>query len=164
MTETLRRLLRCASSLEFFVLFGEYKVFGTDFTLRGGFEEWIRSFLAQGVYPWMKPVLESIILPHARVCGFLTAYGELMIGLGLVAGVLTRTASEVRHHVDGAPAGFSRLPRAACRPMALLWRLAPVVRFYRVFCCIHHRRTRSAVVAPAAPSPLVLTVAWRALV
>jgi hypothetical protein len=24
----------------FFVLFGEYKVFGTDFTLRGGFEEW----------------------------------------------------------------------------------------------------------------------------
>jgi uncharacterized membrane protein YphA (DoxX/SURF4 family) len=27
------------------------------------------------------------------VCAFLTAYGELMIGLGLVAGVLTRTAS-----------------------------------------------------------------------
>ncbi len=77
----------------FFVLFGEYKVFGTDFTLHGGFEEWIRSFLAQGAYPWMKPVLESIILPHARVCAFLTAYGELMIGLGLVTGVLTRAAS-----------------------------------------------------------------------
>jgi len=41
----------------------------------------------------MKPVLENIILPHARVCTFLTAYGELMIGLGLVAGVLTRIAS-----------------------------------------------------------------------
>ena len=51
----------------FFVLFGEYKVFGTDFTSRGGFDEWIRSFLAHGAYPWMKPVLESIILPHARV-------------------------------------------------------------------------------------------------
>ncbi len=77
----------------FFVLFGEYKVFGTDFTLHGGFEEWIRSFLAQGAYPWMKPVLESIVLPHARLCAFLTAYGESMIGLGLVAGVLTRIAS-----------------------------------------------------------------------
>lgn len=77
----------------FFLLFGEYKVFGTDFTLHGGFEMWIRSFLAQGAYPWMKPVLENIVLPHARVCAFLTAYGELMIGLGLVAGVLTRIAS-----------------------------------------------------------------------
>jgi uncharacterized membrane protein YphA (DoxX/SURF4 family) len=77
----------------FFVLFGEYKVFGTDFTLRGGFEEWIRSFLAQGAYPWMKPVLENIVLPHARLCAFLTAYGELMLGLALVVGVLTRLAS-----------------------------------------------------------------------
>ena len=32
-------------------------------------------------------------MPHAQVCAFLTAYGELMIGLGLVAGVLTRAAS-----------------------------------------------------------------------
>jgi thiosulfate dehydrogenase [quinone] large subunit len=77
----------------FFVFFGEYKVFGTGFTLHGGFERWIQSFLAQGAYPWMKPVLEGIILPHARICAFLTAYGELMIGLGLVAGVLTRIAS-----------------------------------------------------------------------
>lgn len=77
----------------FFLLFGEYKVFGTGFTLHGGFEEWIRSFIAQGAYPWMRAVLVSIVLPHARLCAFLTAYGELMIGLGLVVGVLTRTAS-----------------------------------------------------------------------
>src|SRR5258708_6130849 len=77
----------------FFVLFGEYKVFGTAFTLHGGFEESIRSFLAHGAYPWMKPVLEDVILPHARICAFMTAYGELMIGVGLVVGVLTRTAS-----------------------------------------------------------------------
>jgi thiosulfate dehydrogenase (quinone) large subunit len=76
-----------------FLLFGEYKVVGTDFTLHGGFEEWIRSFLAQGAYPWMRPVLADAILPHARLCAFLTAYGELMIGLGLVTGVLTRAAS-----------------------------------------------------------------------
>lgn len=77
----------------FFVLFGEYKVFGTDFTVHGGFETWVRSFLAEGAYPWMKPVLQQVILPHARVCAFMVAYGELMIGLALVLGVLTRAAS-----------------------------------------------------------------------
>jgi uncharacterized membrane protein YphA (DoxX/SURF4 family) len=77
----------------FFLLFGEYKVFGTEFTLHGGFEEWIRGFLAQGTYPWMAPVLRHIILPHAHLYAFLTAYGELLIGLGLVFGVLTRVAS-----------------------------------------------------------------------
>ncbi|MDQ1453811.1 MAG: thiosulfate dehydrogenase (quinone) large subunit [Acidobacteriaceae bacterium] len=77
----------------FFVLFGEYKVFGTEFTLHGGFEESIRGFLAQGAYPWMAPVLQHAVLPHARLCAFLIAYGELLIGLGLVFGVLTRAAS-----------------------------------------------------------------------
>jgi uncharacterized membrane protein YphA (DoxX/SURF4 family) len=77
----------------FFLLFGEYKVFGTEFTLHGGFEEWIRGFLAQGTYPWMAPVLRHVILPHAHLYAFLTAYGELLIGLGLVFGVLTRVAS-----------------------------------------------------------------------
>lgn len=77
----------------FFVLFGEYKVFGTGFTLHGEFEESIRGFLAQGAYPWMVPVLQDAVLPHARFCAFLTAYGELLIGLGLVFGVLTRVAS-----------------------------------------------------------------------
>jgi thiosulfate dehydrogenase [quinone] large subunit len=77
----------------FFLLFGEWKVFGTDFTLHGGFEEWIRGFLAQGTFPWMAPVLQHLVLPHARFCAFLTAYGELLIGLALVLGVLTRVAS-----------------------------------------------------------------------
>ena len=67
-------------------------------------------------------------------------------------------SERVRHHVDGAPAGVSRLPWAACRPMALFWRLAPVVRFYRMFRCIPHRRTGSTVVAHAAPAPLVATI------
>lgn len=77
----------------FFLLFGEYKVFGTEFTLHGGFEESIRGFLAQGSFPWMSPVLQHAVLPHARFFAFLTAYGELLIGLGLVCGVLTRVAS-----------------------------------------------------------------------
>lgn len=77
----------------FFLMFGEYKVFGTEFTLHGGFEGWIHRFLMQGVYPWMAPVLRYVVLPHARLCAFLTAYGELLIGLALIFGVLTRVAS-----------------------------------------------------------------------
>lgn len=77
----------------FFLMFGEYKVFGTEFTLGGEFEKSIREFLTQGVYPWMTPVLQHVVLPYARVCAFLTAYGELLIGLALIFGVLTRVAS-----------------------------------------------------------------------
>ena len=77
----------------FFLVFGQYKVFGTEFTLHGGFEEWIRGFLTQGTYPWMAQILQHFVLPHARLCAFLTGYGELLIGLGLIFGVLTRVAS-----------------------------------------------------------------------
>ena len=31
-----------------FLIFGEYKVFGTEFTLSGGFQGWIKRFLADG--------------------------------------------------------------------------------------------------------------------
>ncbi len=77
----------------FFFIFGQYKVFGSEFTLHGGFEESIRSFLTQGAYPMMATVLRNIVLPHAELCAFLTAYGELFIGLGLIFGVFTRIAS-----------------------------------------------------------------------
>src|SRR5215471_821313 len=35
-----------------FLIFGEYKVFGTGFTLGGGFEMWINRFLGGSVYPF----------------------------------------------------------------------------------------------------------------
>jgi hypothetical protein len=54
----------------FFLLFGEYKVSGTEFTLHGGFEESIRSFLTQSINPWIAPVLLHMVLPHARHCAF----------------------------------------------------------------------------------------------
>ncbi|HKW45893.1 MAG TPA: DoxX family membrane protein [Gemmatimonadaceae bacterium] len=77
-----------------FVLFGEYKVFGTQFTLGGGFQGWIDRFLAGGAaYPFMGPVLRGFVLPHRTAIAFLVAYGELAIGLGLVLGVLVRAAS-----------------------------------------------------------------------
>lgn len=77
----------------FFLIFGEYKVFGTQFTLHGGFQFWINRFLEGGVYPFMEPVLRNFVLPHATAIAFLVAYGELAIGIALVLGVLVRSAS-----------------------------------------------------------------------
>jgi uncharacterized membrane protein YphA (DoxX/SURF4 family) len=86
-------LLRIAVGI-LFLVFGEYKVFGTPFTLGGGFQGWIERFLTGGAaYPFMVPVLRSLVLPHQLAIAFLVAYGELAIGVALVLGVLVRTAS-----------------------------------------------------------------------
>ena len=76
-----------------FLIFGQYKVFGTQFTLHGGFQWWINRFLQDGAYPFMVPVLRGVVLAHARPVAFLVAYGELAIGLALVTGVFVRIAS-----------------------------------------------------------------------
>jgi uncharacterized membrane protein YphA (DoxX/SURF4 family) len=76
-----------------FLIFAQYKVFGTTFTLHGGFQFWINKFLEAGAYPFMSPILRGIVLPHATVIAFLVAYGELAIGLSLLLGILVRSAS-----------------------------------------------------------------------
>ena len=76
-----------------FLIFGQYKVFGAQFTLRGGFEFWINKFLQDGAYPFMAPILRGFVLPHARLIAFLVAYGELAIGIALTLGIWVRRAS-----------------------------------------------------------------------
>ena len=77
----------------FFLIFGEYKVFGTQFTLHGGFQYWINRFLEGSAYPFMVPVLRGFVLTHATPIAFLVAYGELAIGIALVWGILVKPAS-----------------------------------------------------------------------
>jgi uncharacterized membrane protein YphA (DoxX/SURF4 family) len=76
-----------------FLIFGQYKVFGTAFTLHGGFQFWINKFLEGGAYPFMAPILRGFVLPHATAIAFFVAYGEFAIGLALTFGVLVRSAS-----------------------------------------------------------------------
>jgi uncharacterized membrane protein YphA (DoxX/SURF4 family) len=76
-----------------FLIFAQYKVFGREFTSGGGFQHWINRFIEDGAYPFMVPVLRNFVLPHAKSIAFLVAYGELMIGLALVLGILVRPAS-----------------------------------------------------------------------
>src|SRR6476660_2149789 len=70
----------------FFLIFGQYKVFGTQFTLHGGFQFWINRFLEGGAYPFMAPILRGFVLPHATPIAFLVAYGELCIGIAVTFG------------------------------------------------------------------------------
>jgi uncharacterized membrane protein YphA (DoxX/SURF4 family) len=76
-----------------FLIFAQYKVFGAQFTLHGGFQFWINKFIEDGAYPFMLPVLRGFVLPHATLIAFLVAYGELAIGIALVLGVYVRLAS-----------------------------------------------------------------------
>jgi len=85
-------LLRIAIGV-LFLIFAQYKVFGTQFTLHGGFQLWITRFLEDGAYPFMKPILKNFVLLHATPLAFLVAYGELAIGISLVTGILVRAAS-----------------------------------------------------------------------
>ena len=76
-----------------FLIFAEYKVFGTQFAFGGKFEYWVNGFLAGGAYPFMVPVLRNFVLPHAKAIALLVSYGELAIGISLVSGILVRAAS-----------------------------------------------------------------------
>jgi len=76
-----------------FLFFGEYKVFGTEFTLGGGFQHWINEFIKDGAYPFMVPILSGFVLDHGTAIAFLVAYGELAIGSSLALGILVRTSS-----------------------------------------------------------------------
>jgi len=86
-------VLRIAVGL-LFLIFAQYKVFGTEFTLHGGFESWINRFLQEGgAYPFMAPILKGFVLPHARPIAFLVSYGEFAIGIALTLGIYVRPAS-----------------------------------------------------------------------
>jgi thiosulfate dehydrogenase (quinone) large subunit len=86
-------LLRIGVGL-FFLIFAQYKILGTQFTLHGGFQFWINKFLIEGgAYPFMEPILRGFVLAHATAIAFLVAYGEFAIGLALVLGVYVRAAS-----------------------------------------------------------------------
>lgn len=76
-----------------FLIFAQYKILSTQFTLHGGFQYWIHKFIDNGAYPFMVPILKDFVLPHATAIAFLVAFGELAIGVALFMGVLVRPAS-----------------------------------------------------------------------
>jgi len=76
----------------FFVLFGEYKVFGSAFA-HGGFAHYLEGYIQQTAVSFYRPVLGHFVLPHATVFGYLVGIVELFIGISLISGFYVRAAS-----------------------------------------------------------------------
>jgi thiosulfate dehydrogenase (quinone) large subunit len=76
----------------FFLLFGQYKVFGPGFA-HGGFQQYLEGFVQSGAVSVYKPFLADLILPHAVFFGYLVGLVELFIGICLLLGLWVRAAS-----------------------------------------------------------------------
>jgi uncharacterized membrane protein YphA (DoxX/SURF4 family) len=83
--------VRVATSV-FFLLFGEYKIFGPEFT-HGGFQEILQSFVQNSAVGFYQPILINLILPHAVFFGYLVGALEMFVGVCLLLGIWVRPAS-----------------------------------------------------------------------
>jgi thiosulfate dehydrogenase [quinone] large subunit len=83
--------LRIAVGL-LFLIFAQYKLRSAQF-IHHGMANYIGHFIQNGCYPFMRPFLTKIILPHAVFFGAIVAITELLIALSLITGVLVRWAS-----------------------------------------------------------------------
>jgi uncharacterized membrane protein YphA (DoxX/SURF4 family) len=82
--------VRIAASL-FFLLFGEYKVAGAEFA-HGGFQSYLQDYIANSAMSFYRPVLSSLVLPHAIFFGYVVGIVELLIGISLPIGLWVRPA------------------------------------------------------------------------
>lgn len=84
-------LVRMATAV-FFILFGEYKLFGSAFS-HGGFQEYLRSYIEGSAVGFYRPILSQVVLPHAVFLGYVVGAVEMFIGLSLLLGIWVRAAS-----------------------------------------------------------------------
>ncbi|MGB5331495.1 MAG: DoxX family protein [Woeseiaceae bacterium] len=74
----------------FFLYYGFGKIRNPDFA--EGLAGFVSSQLENSV-GFMRPFLESVVLPNKGVFAFVVAWGELAIGIALILGLATRWAS-----------------------------------------------------------------------
>ena len=79
------------STSTFFILFGQYKLFGTGFA-HGGFQQYLEGYIQGGAVEFYRPMLASIVLPHATFFGYSVGAVEMFIGLSLLFGLWVRPA------------------------------------------------------------------------
>ena len=82
--------VRIATSV-FFLLFGEYKVAGPGFA-HGGFQTYLRDYIATTAVSFYRPFLAHMVLPHAVFFGYTVGVIELFVGISLLFGLWVRPA------------------------------------------------------------------------
>src|SRR5260370_42417162 len=85
------RSVRIAAAT-FFLLFGEYKLAVPGFA-HGGFQGYLRGYIANDAVSFYRPVLSGLILPHAVFFGYLVGAIEMFVGVCLLLGLWVRPAS-----------------------------------------------------------------------
>src|SRR5580693_1560637 len=76
----------------FFILFGEYKLFGPGFA-HGGFQEYLHGYIQGSAVSLYRPILADLVLPHAVFLGYMVGAVEMFIGVSLLLGIWVRPAS-----------------------------------------------------------------------
>jgi uncharacterized membrane protein YphA (DoxX/SURF4 family) len=76
----------------FFLLFGQYKVFGRGFA-HGGFQDYLHGYIQGSAVSFFRPFLSGLVLPYAVFFGYFVGVLELFIGLSLLLGIYVRLAS-----------------------------------------------------------------------
>jgi thiosulfate dehydrogenase (quinone) large subunit len=84
-------VVRIATAV-FFILFGQYKLFGTGFS-HSGFQEYLRSYIDGAAVGFYRPILAQVVLPHAMFLGYVVGAVEMFIGVSLLLGLWVRPAS-----------------------------------------------------------------------
>ena len=82
--------VRIATSA-FFLLFGGYKVAGPGFA-HGGFQTYLRDYIATTAVSFYRPFLVDMVLPHAVFFGYMVGIIELSIGICLLVGLWVQPA------------------------------------------------------------------------
>lgn len=76
----------------FFLLFGQYKVFGSGFA-HGGFQQYLEGYIQGGAVGFYRQFLAAVVLPNAGFFAYVVGAVELAIGLSLLLGLWVRPAS-----------------------------------------------------------------------
>jgi thiosulfate dehydrogenase (quinone) large subunit len=84
-------VVRIATSV-FFLLFGQYKIFGSSFS-HGGFQQYLQGFVQSGAVRFYATFLNNFVLPAAVFFGYVVGVVEMFIGLSLLLGKWVRIAS-----------------------------------------------------------------------
>jgi thiosulfate dehydrogenase (quinone) large subunit len=93
-SETLSKTIaavRIATAV-FFILFGQYKLFGSGFA-HGGFQGYLRGYIGSSAVSFYRPILAHLVLPHAVFLGYGVGALEMFIGVSLLLGIWVRPAS-----------------------------------------------------------------------
>lgn len=79
----------------YYLLHQGIRKFNRDFPHRDWIGRQIGDLEKVDLFPWYESFLAKVVIPNQELFGYLVTYGEILIGLSLVAGLLTRLSAAV---------------------------------------------------------------------